>query len=57
MRLHFCILQVMEGVVGRPRNEASKCREKFMCYYLPVWVNLNKFHIGDMLAQVYILAL
>jgi len=23
MRLHFCILQVMEGVVGRPRNEAS----------------------------------
>ena len=28
MRLHFCILQVMEGVVGRPRNEASKCREK-----------------------------
>ena len=57
MRLHFCILQVMEGVVGRPRNEASKCREKFMCYYLPVRVNLNKFHIGDMLAQVYILAL
>jgi len=23
-----------------------------MCYYLPVRVNLNKFHIGDMLAQL-----